>query len=131
MTLPTPHAPVSWGELFDKATILELKCERGSHDLMLRHAAHELALLKPLLDRALSSDPGLAALVADLQIINGELWDVENRIREKEAAKAFDADFIGLARAVYHTNDRRAALKKQINARLGSEIVEQKNYSAY
>lgn len=120
-----PLVPVSWGELLDKITILEIKAVRIPDPAAQANVARELALLQeaaaPVRDR-----PGLAMLVDNLRAVNTALWQIEDDIRLKEAAAAFDADFIGLARAVYRTNDRRAALKRQINALLGSSLVEEK-----
>ncbi|MFO1426458.1 MAG: DUF6165 family protein [Steroidobacteraceae bacterium] len=73
----------------------------------------------------------MAADERELQRVNEALWDIEDRIREKEAAHQFDAGFIELARAVYVTNDERAAIKKRINLALGSRIVEEKSYKPY
>jgi hypothetical protein len=66
-----------------------------------------------------------------LQEVNERLWDIEDRIREKEARQIFDREFIELARAVYHSNDERAAIKKRINLALGSRLVEEKSYQVY
>ena len=73
----------------------------------------------------------MAADEQALQAVNEQLWDIEDRIRDKEAARSFDQDFIELARAVYHRNDERAAIKKRINIALGSRIVEEKSYQPY
>jgi len=75
--------------------------------------------------------PAVAPLKADLTRVNEALWEIEDKIRDKEAAKAFDAEFIELARSVYVTNDKRASLKRQINQLLASELVEEKGYAAY
>jgi hypothetical protein len=69
--------------------------------------------------------------MAQLVTVNGELWDIEDRIRDCERAGDFGSGFVELARAVYHTNDRRAALKAQINQLCGSQLVEEKSYAAY
>jgi hypothetical protein len=66
-----------------------------------------------------------------LKTLNEALWEIEDRIRAKEAAAAFDAEFVELARSVYKRNDERAALKKQLNRALGSELVEEKSYKPY
>ena len=75
--------------------------------------------------------PEVAADERELQRVNEALWDIEDRIRDKEAAQQFDAGFIELARAVYVTNDERATIKKRINLALGSRIVEEKSYKPY
>jgi len=129
--IATPHVPVSWGELIDKITILEIKAVRLTSAAALQNVRNELAQLTektlPLGDMAHQ----VAPLKADLTHVNEALWEIEDKIRDKEAAKAFDAAFIELARSVYVTNDKRAALKRQINQLLASELVEEKGYAAY
>ena len=56
---------------------------------------------------------------------------IEDDIRLKEKAQAFDAQFIELARSVYFQNDIRARVKKAINLALGSAYVEEKSYQDY
>jgi hypothetical protein len=124
----TPRAPVSWGELIDKITILEIKAERLRAPAAQANAAHELALLREVLTVA---PAGLAALRTELAAVNRRLWDIEDDIRRKEAAQAFDAEFIALARAVYRNNDERSRLKRAINQLLGSGIIEEKQYVGY
>jgi len=122
---------VSWGELIDKITILEIKAARLTSAAALQNVRNELAQLTektlPLGDMAAQ----VAPLKADLTHVNEALWEIEDKIRDKEAAKAFDAEFIELARSVYVTNDQRAALKRRINQLLASELVEEKGYAAY
>lgn len=124
-----PRVPVSWGELLDKITILEIKVERLSAPVARQNAAHELALLRAEL--AADVPPGLAALRGQLAVVNRRLWETEDAIRRKEAARAFDAEFIELARAVYRCNDERSRIKRAINELLGSEIIEEKQYVGY
>jgi len=130
-SIATPHVPVSWGELIDKITILEIKAARLTSAAALQNVRNELAQLTektlPLGDMAAQ----VAPLKADLTHVNEALWEIEDKIRDKEAAKAFDAEFIELARSVYVTNDQRAALKRRINQLLASELVEEKGYAAY
>ena len=130
-SIATPHVPVSWGELIDKITILEIKAARLTSATALQNVRNELAQLTektlPLGDMA----PQVAPLKADLTRVNEALWDIADKIRDKEAAKAFDAAFIEMARSVYVTNDQRAALKRRINQLLASELVEEKGYAAY
>ncbi len=123
--------PVSPGELLDKITILRIKATRIADPVKSANVRLELGLL----DRTWR-DSGCAArsTAADelaLREVNERLWDIEDRIREKEAARCFDADFIELARAVYICNDERAAIKRRINLQLGSRIVEEKSYAPY
>jgi len=124
-------APVSPGELIDKLTILQIKSRRIGDADKLANVRRELEVLTRCWKR---SQWGTADVVADeaaLLAVNERLWEIEDRIRDKERAKAFDAQFIELARAVYIENDERAAIKKRINTALGSTIVEEKSYAAY
>ncbi|MGH8125391.1 MAG: DUF6165 family protein [Rhodanobacteraceae bacterium] len=123
--------PVSHGELIDKLTILEIKSERMSDAAKLANVRDELQLLGQLWSSDAASGTDIAAARAELKRINETLWEVEDEIRVKERDRAFDARFIELARAVYHTNDRRAAIKRAINLKLGSRLVEEKSYRDY
>jgi uncharacterized protein YukE len=123
--------PVSPGELLDKITILRIKSERIGDAQKLQNVRRELALLEQTWRRARVSDAGLAAEEAALQRVNEELWEIEDRIREHEAQRLFDAAFIELARQVYHRNDERAAIKKRINVALHATIIEEKSYQPY
>ena len=126
-TRPAPLAPVSWGELLDKITILEIKADRIEDAAARANVARELALLREVAAPVLPQ-PGLAALIEALRSINCALWEIEDAIRARDAAARFDAEFIRLARAVYLTNDERAALKRKINVLLRSVLVEEKSY---
>jgi hypothetical protein len=121
--------PISPGELLDKITILRIKAARMTDATKVRNVRLELDLLEKTWRGA--AIPEVAADEAALQRVNEALWDIEDKIRDKELAQAFDAEFIELARAVYVTNDERAAVKKRINVALGSRIVEEKSYKPY
>jgi hypothetical protein len=123
--------PISPGELLDKITILRIKAARMNDTAKLENVRHELALLEQTWTRAVPQATELAAEEHALETVNTRLWDIEDRIREHEAGRRFDASFIELARAVYVTNDERAAIKKRINVTLGSKIVEEKSYRPY
>ena len=127
-TLLVPIAP---GELLDKLSILEIKAERITDSAALDNVRHELKLLAELWQKTSLENTQIAALRAQLKQINEQLWQIEDDIRDCERAGDFGDTFIELARAVYKTNDRRAAIKKQINMKLGSAIVEEKSYQAY
>jgi hypothetical protein len=124
-------APVSYGELIDKITILEIKSERMTDAAKLANVRDELQLLNALWAGDPASRTDIAAERAELKRINEALWEIEDEIRVKERDQAFDARFIELARAVYHTNDKRAAVKRAINLKLGSRLVEEKSYQDY
>jgi chromosome segregation ATPase len=127
----SPVVPVSWGELLDKVTILEIKSERLSSEAARDNVRRELAQLRVYSDEAESLHPDIAALKDQLRQVNETLWQIEDDIREKEAQKSFDAQFTALARAVYHKNDERGRIKQKINALLKSDIAEEKQYSRY
>jgi len=126
-----PTVAISWGELIDKVTILEIKTERLTSKPALENVRRELARLAGIADAAQDLEPKLVPLRGELKRVNETLWQIEDDIRAKEAARVFDQDFIALARAVYHNNDRRGVLKQQINALLKSDITEEKQYSQY
>lgn len=123
--------PISPGELLDKITILRIKSARMTDEAKLRNVRTELEALEQTWRDSGAAIPEVAADEAALQRVNEELWDIEDRIRDKERAGEFDAVFIELARAVYVTNDERARFKKNINVALGSRLVEEKSYQPY
>ena len=122
---------VAPGEIIDKLTILEIKRERIGDEAKRKNVVHEWDVLTRDLDAAVKKTPALDALRAKLKEINLKLWVIEDDIRDCERAKDFGPKFIELARAVYFTNDERAAVKRQINELLGSAIMEEKSYAAY
>ena len=124
-----PHVPVSWGELIDKLTILEIKAERLIEAGARANAAHEPALLRAAAAPVPAGE--CAALAAELKTLNLAQWEIEDRIRDHERDKDFGAAFVALARAVYRTNDARGALKRRINLLPGSQLVEEKGYQPY
>ena len=123
--------PISPGELIDKITILEIKSQRMTDAAKLHNVRTELSLLSGTWQASPFSATDIGAEWAGLRDVNAKLWDIEDRIRDKERDGLFDAEFVELARAVYFTNDERAALKKKINMRLGSALVEEKSYADY
>ena len=125
------HIPMSPGELLDKITILEIKSERMSDEVKLANVRTELKLLQDTWAAAVTEDDTVRRLHRELKAVNEKLWEIEDDIRDKERAREFDDRFIELARAVYYTNDDRAAAKKALNLHLGSTIVEEKSYADY
>ena len=125
------QVPVSPGELLDKITILRIKVARIQDAAKLSNVRLELSLLEQTWRDSGCAAQDVAAEERALHDVNERLWDIEDRIRDKEARQTFDRDFIELARAVYISNDERAAIKKRINARLGSRLVEEKSYKQY
>ncbi|MHB8446944.1 MAG: DUF6165 family protein [Rudaea sp.] len=123
--------PVSFGELIDKITILEIKSEQIRDVAKLANVHTELEMLNATWAQNPASRTDIRAERAELKRINQSLWEIEDEIRLKEKAQAFDARFIELARAVYFTNDKRAAVKREINLKLGSKLVEEKSYQDY
>jgi hypothetical protein len=140
--LNTPHhvqdqpmslisVPVSHGELIDKITILEIKATHMRDAGKLANVRAELELLNTTWGADASSKIDIAVERTQLKTVNEALWDIEDRIRLKEKAQAFDAEFVELARSVYFRNDERAVLKRAINLKLGSQLVEEKSYQDY
>ena len=123
--------PIAHGELIDKITILEIKSERIGDSQKLANVRTELDLLNRTWGGDPSSRTDIAAERARLRSVNEALWDIEDRIRLKEKSKAFDTEFVELARSVYIRNDERAAIKRAINQKLGSTLVEEKSYQDY
>ncbi len=123
--------PISPGELLDKITILRIKAARMSDAAKVANVRHELALLEKIWKDSGAGAVDVRADEASLTRVNESLWVIEDEIRDEERAKRFEKKFIELARAVYVTNDERAAIKKRINTALGSTIVEEKSYQKY
>ena len=126
--IPIPGAP---GDLLDKISILQIKVERITDASKRANASHELALLSDLRHAELPTSIELDRLFADLKSVNEILWQIEDDIRDLERAGDFGQSFVELARSVYHQNDRRADLKREINKLLDSDIVEEKSYAVY
>lgn len=125
-----PSIPVAVGELADKITILRLKQRKMAAGDARARVGDELQLLEKVWE-ALPVTPQVAGLVAELGDVNAELWEVEDKLRALEAAQRFDEGFIMLARGVYITNDRRAAVKRAINRAMNSRLVEEKVHPSY
>jgi hypothetical protein len=125
------QVPVSFGELIDKITILEIKSRQISDEAKLANVHNELNLLNATWSNHHASQTDITKERARLLAVNEALWDIEDRIRMKEKAQEFDAEFIELARSVYFQNDERAAVKREINLKLGSQLVEEKSYQDY
>jgi predicted nucleic acid-binding Zn-ribbon protein len=127
----SPSVLVSWGELIDKVTILEIKEIHITSTDALRNVSVELGVLSEMMNAALTSNPQIQMLKDKLSEINQKIWDVEDAIRRKEACKDFGNEFIELARSVYIANDQRAAVKREINQLMKSALTEEKSYQAY
>ena len=123
--------PVSFGELLDKIAILQIKSERMTDPGKLANVRNELSALEQTWMEHPAAGGDIARLRVDLKAVNERLWVIEDDIRIKEKAQAFDAEFIKLARSVYFENDERARIKKDINLALGSAYVEEKSYQDY
>jgi hypothetical protein len=123
--------PISPGELLDKITILRIKSQRMSDPAKLSNVRLELHALEQTWGASAYAKINVESDVGALLSVNERLWVIEDEIRDKERAQAFDAEFIRLARAVYFENDERAAIKRRINTALGSSILEEKSYSNY
>ena len=122
---------LSIGELLDKISILQIKAERIDDTSKVKNINKELDVLMSLWNDSPYSDTNLSSEINELKNINEALWDIEDKIRDKERNQVFDKDFIELARSVYFTNDKRAEIKRIINGKTGSELIEEKSYSDY
>lgn len=127
-TIMTPIAP---GELLDKITILQIKSERITEAEKHANVMVELTALQAVSAEHIPETETIIALTDDLKQVNEALWVIEDDIRDCERAGDFGTEFVRLARAVYVTNDKRAALKRDINTALGSALIEEKSYAAY
>ena len=125
------NVPTSPGEFLDKLSILEIKSERIVDPTKLAHVLRELGLLRATWQATPMAEQDVTALTEELKQVNERLWEIEDAIRAKEAARSFDAEFIELARSVYRTNDRRTVIKRELNLALGSELFEEKSYRKY
>ena len=123
--------PTAPGDLIDKLTILRLKEERIADEAKVTNVRVEKEALMETAKAHVPPSAELDALWNELYQINGELWVIEDDVRECEKAKDFGETFVKLARAVYITNDRRAQVKKKINLLLGSALIEEKSYADY
>ena len=121
----------SLGEFLDKLVILEIKAERIPDAAKLANVTRELELLRATWNASSLAAHDVSVLRAELRRVNETLWDVEDRLRAMESEQRFDREFVELARSVYVTNDRRAAIKRELNLRLGSELIEEKSYTRY
>ena len=126
-----PQISISWGELFDKITILQIKLENLQSKSALKNVKLEHDQLCKIYDSNFLEHENARRLMHDLKKINQKLWDIEDKIRDKERSKIFDQEFIELARKVYFTNDERSRIKRNINEIFGSELIEEKSYAHY
>ena len=123
--------PVSFGEVLDKITILEIKSEQIKDTEKLLNVKNELQKLLDTWTESVERTEQIDNLKSELLDVNQRIWDIEDKIRLKESRQEFDQEFIETARSVYFQNDKRADIKKQVNSLLGSELVEEKSYEDY
>jgi hypothetical protein len=122
---------VSVGDFLDKLTILEIKSAKIQNRNKLKSINYELSVLRQAWKSSPFSHHDLSEETARLKRVNESLWDIEDHIRDKERHKTFDKEFIELARSIYITNDERATIKREINLKVNSELVEEKSYAPY
>ncbi|MBK18155.1 MAG: hypothetical protein CMM52_04875 [Rhodospirillaceae bacterium] len=127
----TVQVDISPGELIDKITILEIKKQQIFDEQKLSNIQRELETLRAVCGAVIPKSSEMDRLTDDLKAVNLELWTIEDEIRERERDLDFGKRFIACARSVYKTNDRRAALKAEINDLLGAAIKEEKSYTPY
>lgn len=119
------------GELIDRLSILQIKLARLPQGAAQKNVRAELASLTEALEQHCAPSAQLTQLSAELKTVNEHLWDVEDRLRRLEAQQSFGEEFVTLARSVYQQNDKRAALKREINLLTGARRMEEKSYPAY
>ena len=122
---------ISPGEVLDRLTILEIKSERMTDAAKLANVRHELEELAAVVTKTIPVRDDIRALHVELKAINAKLWEIEDDIRDCERSGDFGEKFVGLARAVYVTNDERSRVKRRINEALGSDLIEEKSYKPY
>jgi len=122
---------ISVGEIVDKITILEIKNQRIHDEKKLENINNELTTLRKTWDESEYAKKDISEEFDALKQVNEQLWEIEDKIREKESVSSFDKEFVDLARSVYIINDKRAEIKKTINIKVGSELIEEKSYSSY
>jgi len=127
----TIKVDVSVGEFLDKVTILEIKSERIKDQAKLENVNKELTLMKEVWNKSEFAKADISDETDRLKKINEKIWEIEDNIRDKERDRNFDEGFVELARSVYYSNDERANIKKELNLKLGSGLVEEKSYSDY
>jgi hypothetical protein len=120
---------VSVGEFLDKLTILQIKNRKISDPVKLLNVRKEMALLQEMWASSSFAKTDVEEEIRQLTDINEALWDIEDNIRDKEQRGDFGAQFVQLARSVYINNDKRADIKRRINLKTGSELVEEKSYN--
>ena len=113
------------GELIDKITILEIKMEYITANEKRNNIRHELNVLRQCRKELIPDSLPLERLMINLKAVNRRLWTIEDELREHERDQKFDDRFVTLARTVYKNNDKRSALKAQINSLLGATMVEE------
>lgn len=124
------NIPISNGDLLDKMSVLKIKLDKITDEKKNKNILNEYILLKPYGDE-LCNNIEIANLFHELIRVNLVLWNIEDKIRECEKNKIFNDQFIQLARAVYFNNDKRSLIKKEINEKTKSEIIEEKSYTQY
>ena len=129
--MKTPLIPISWGELFDKLTILQIKLDNLEDKNALKNVKIEYDQLYIIYNKNFLENEKAKLFIINLKKINQKLWNIEDEIREKERNKTFDEEFIKLARDVYITNDQRSHIKRNINETFDSKIIEEKSYQGY
>ncbi len=122
---------VAPGELIDKITILEIKLQNIKDEAKRANVRHEYEILMGTFRANIKETKELRVLMDELRAANAKIWEIEDEIRDLERSKDFGEQFVAVARSVYRANDRRAAMKREINELLNSPIIEEKSYAAY
>ena len=126
------NIPISYGELLDKLSILEIKKNKITDDKKLVNVNFEFETLENLAKNLKKTDDEkFTKFYKNLLKVNNSLWIIEDEIRILEKKQLFNKDFISLARSVYIENDKRFEIKNEINMYFKSDVVEQKQYIKY
>jgi hypothetical protein len=127
----SPQVPISWGEFFDKITILQVKLENLTSKNALENVEQELKKLQSIFVQYCPKTMETTKLQGELRNINQQIWDIENNIRDKQRNNSFDHEFIQFARSVHIANDERFRIKRKINDLFRSELIEEKSFAEY
>ena len=126
-----PLVEISWGEFFDRLTILEIKLEKISDIDKCKKVQDSF---NSLISSGMSVDnfpDDVQLLYFKLKEINNSLWEIEDGKRDCERRQDFGLVFVNLARSVYIKNDTRAQYKREIDLILKSKLIEVKSHESY
>jgi len=121
-------AEISPAELLDKIAVLEIKKERIKVPSKLRNVMTELETLEKARDKHITRSERIMELARNLKKMNEVIWDQSDAIRILDMKKHYGPEFVEVSLDIHRSNDKRAAIKKEINLLLESNIIEEKSY---